>query len=466
VVACRACGAATSANEKACSACGASVSDPVASARKGKSLWLGMGAAVAVYALLSIGVYLAWSRSAALPELDGAASESMKTALAEQLPPFVRLDSLSLDAVRLDESGPSPAYTITFSGTAVLTLDVYRQSRAENDVVFLAREGVEGTPIPLTGTARVSRAQDGWDSVVSFSPRPLSEGLPIAAFRDYTTIVEGSPEEAAYLESRDRAIEEARQEEIRRREAASAEARQRAREEEEERRRQAERLAAEVRARRLLAQQAEAAAAEEARLEAERQRQAARDEEARRAEELRRQQTQPGTSTPPAVLAGGRVPKGTKVDVRISTGLRTDLVAVEDLFSAETVADIVVRGQVVVPAGATVRGVVASVQPATRTRRRAKLDLRFDRLSVGSRSFPMRARAELSGPGFGRDGIRAGVGAGIGAVIGGLLGGGKGAVVGGAVGSGGAVAATEGQELDLPAGSSIRIEFDAPLDLQ
>jgi uncharacterized membrane protein len=59
----------------------------------------------------------------------------------------------------------------------------------------------------------------------------------------------------------------------------------------------------------------------------------------------------------------------------------------------------------------------------------------------------------------------AGGGAGVGAVIGGLLGGVKGAVLGAVIGAGGAIAATEGKDIHLPAGSILRIRLDSPVNV-
>jgi hypothetical protein len=57
------------------------------------------------------------------------------------------------------------------------------------------------------------------------------------------------------------------------------------------------------------------------------------------------------------------------------------------------------------------------------------------------------------------------VGAGVGGIVGGIIGGVKGAVLGAAIGAGGAIAATEGKNVDLPAGSIIRIRIDSPVRL-
>jgi outer membrane lipoprotein SlyB len=64
-----------------------------------------------------------------------------------------------------------------------------------------------------------------------------------------------------------------------------------------------------------------------------------------------------------------------------------------------------------------------------------------------------------------RDATRIGAGAAVGAIIGGLLGGGKGALLGVLVGGGGTIAATEGSDVNLPAGTVLRIRLDQPLEV-
>ena len=57
------------------------------------------------------------------------------------------------------------------------------------------------------------------------------------------------------------------------------------------------------------------------------------------------------------------------------------------------------------------------------------------------------------------------MGAGAGAILGGILGGVKGAVLGAVIGAGGAIAATEGKDINLPAGTIVRIRMESPLRL-
>ena len=69
----------------------------------------------------------------------------------------------------------------------------------------------------------------------------------------------------------------------------------------------------------------------------------------------------------------------------------------------------------------------------------------------------------IEGEGIKADAPKAGAGAAVGAIIGGILGGVKGALAGVLIGGGGVVAATEGKEIELPAGAVLRVRVDSPV---
>ena len=177
----------------------------------------------------------------------------------------------------------------------------------------------------------------------------------------------------------------------------------------------------------------------------------------------------PAPATPPAAARGttGEVPVGTEIDVRLAMRLNSGTAAVEDRFDATTLVDLNLGGRTVVPAGSVMRGVVTSVEPATRTNRTARLTLSFDQLTVNGRAYPMRGTVTqaIEGEGIKGEAGRIGAGAGVGAIIGGILGGFKGALAGILIGGGGTIAATEGREVDVPAGSILRVRFDSALQV-
>ena len=116
----------------------------------------------------------------------------------------------------------------------------------------------------------------------------------------------------------------------------------------------------------------------------------------------------------------------------LATRLNSGTAAVEDRFEATTLVDFNSGGRTLVPAGSVMRGVVTSVEPATRTNRTARMTLSFDQLTVNGRAYPMRGTVTqaIEGEGIKGETARIGTGAGVGAIIGGILGGFKGALAG------------------------------------
>lgn len=160
------------------------------------------------------------------------------------------------------------------------------------------------------------------------------------------------------------------------------------------------------------------------------------------------------------------LPVGTEFDVRLQTSLTSATARVEQRFEATTILDYTVNGAVVVPAGSLVRGFVSSVRPAGRVDRRGSLTLSFDELRVGNRTYQVRAAVTQAIDGkLGEDARRIGAGAVAGAILGGILGGGRGALLGVLVGGGGTIAATDGTDVELPAGTILRVRLDQRVDL-
>ena len=83
------------------------------------------------------------------------------------------------------------------------------------------------------------------------------------------------------------------------------------------------------------------------------------------------------------------------------------------------------------------------------------------------RTYPIHGTVEqaLENEGYKGDAAKIGAGAGVGAILGAILGGGKGALAGILIGGGGVLAATEGKDVDLPAGTVLRVRLDSDLHL-
>jgi hypothetical protein len=180
--------------------------------------------------------------------------------------------------------------------------------------------------------------------------------------------------------------------------------------------------------------------------------------------------TTTANTTPTEVNSGayGVIPAGQELDVRLGTTLSSKTAKVEQRFEATTVADVTQNGTALIPAGSMVRGVVSGVDPAGRLDRAGSLTLSFDEITVRGRSYQMRAMATnvFESGGIREEAGTAGIGAGAGAILGGVLGGLKGAILGAVIGAGGAIAATEGKDIELPAGSIIRIRLDSPVTIR
>jgi TolA-binding protein len=177
-------------------------------------------------------------------------------------------------------------------------------------------------------------------------------------------------------------------------------------------------------------------------------------------------------NTAPAQTAtGGReveVPSGTEMDVRLTNTLNSGTAQVEDRFEGTTLVDLNINGRTVIPAGSVMRGVVTSVDPATRTNRTAKMTVSFDQVTVNGRAYPIRGTVTqaIQGEGIKGEAGKIATGAGVGAVLGGILGGVKGAILGTVIGGGGITAATEGKEVELPQGTVLRVRLDSPAQIQ
>ena len=179
-------------------------------------------------------------------------------------------------------------------------------------------------------------------------------------------------------------------------------------------------------------------------------------------------QTAPTTPTTVSNTTPGTIPVGQELDVRLQNALSSETATAEQRFEATTAVDLTQDGRVLVPAGSTVRGVVRDVKKAGRIDRSGSLQLSFDQMVVNGREIPLKATATqvFESKGIREEAGTAGVGAGVGGIIGGVLGGLKGAILGAVIGAGGAIAATDGKDIELPAGSIIRIRLDSAANVR
>ena len=158
------------------------------------------------------------------------------------------------------------------------------------------------------------------------------------------------------------------------------------------------------------------------------------------------------------------IPVGQEIDVRIQTELTSDTAQVEDRFEATTLVDLYQGERVLIPAGSLMRGLVTSVNRASRTDRKGSLTVGFNQITVGGRNYPMRGTVTeaIESSGIRGEAGRIVAGSAVGAIIGGIIGGAKGALLGVLIGGGGTMVATEGKDVTLPAGTILRVRMDTP----
>jgi hypothetical protein len=173
----------------------------------------------------------------------------------------------------------------------------------------------------------------------------------------------------------------------------------------------------------------------------------------------------------PAQVSGTQrdtLPVGQEIDVRLQTALSSATATTEQRFEATTAVDLMQGNDVLVPAGSVLRGVVSGVTKAGNVERTGRLTLAFDQIVVNGREYPFRGLATQV---FESGGIREetktiGTAGAVGAIVGGLIGGVKGALIGATIGAGGVIAATEGKDVELPAGSIVRVRVDTPVHIR
>jgi hypothetical protein len=152
------------------------------------------------------------------------------------------------------------------------------------------------------------------------------------------------------------------------------------------------------------------------------------------------------------------IPAGTQLSLVLETPLSSATSNPGDRVEARVERAMSDDGRVLLPGGTVLKGRVVDARSSGRVKGRARLAVAFDQIVVRGRTQPL-ATTEIeatAADSHERDAAVVGGGAAAGAIIGAITGGGsgakKGAIIGGVAGTG-AVLATKGKEIDLPAGS-------------
>jgi hypothetical protein len=160
----------------------------------------------------------------------------------------------------------------------------------------------------------------------------------------------------------------------------------------------------------------------------------------------------------------GSIPDGTEIPVVLDQGLSSKTARPEDRVYGTVAASVRVDGRIVIPAGTEVRGVVRQVEPARRPAHGGRLELDFESMTVNGQTVNMDSSVVRVSE-HKVDASKTGLGALLGGVVGAVAGGKKGLLIGGVVGAAGAIVATKGDEVEIPAGTQVTLRLQRPMDL-
>jgi hypothetical protein len=165
------------------------------------------------------------------------------------------------------------------------------------------------------------------------------------------------------------------------------------------------------------------------------------------------------------------VPAGAMLRIRINRGLDSNHIRLGAPFDGTVLTDVVADGQVAIPRGATVSGMVVGAKKAGMFKGQGELSLQLNSLTLGGQVYPLstevwaqNGRSKTAGT------VGNTVGLGIvGAFVGAIAGGGEGAAIGAGVGAGAGMAdsaATPGGQIIIPPESVLTFRTVAPATVQ
>ncbi|HEX6941261.1 MAG TPA: hypothetical protein VF158_17830 [Longimicrobiales bacterium] len=177
----------------------------------------------------------------------------------------------------------------------------------------------------------------------------------------------------------------------------------------------------------------------------------------------------------PAPATADAIPAGTLLQVELNQSIGTERNRVGDRFTATVTRPLVAQnGQVVVPEGALVHGVITGLDDSDHLGDQAAIRVDFQRITFQGRSYPFSAEVVDTDVETKRDGEAAVTGAvtgaiagaALGAVIGGEL---RDILIGGALGAGAGTIISLGigdVEAELPAGTDMALRTTRSISLR
>jgi hypothetical protein len=161
------------------------------------------------------------------------------------------------------------------------------------------------------------------------------------------------------------------------------------------------------------------------------------------------------------------VPPGSMLRIRINRGLDSNHIQIGAGFDGTVLTDIIADGQVAIPRGASVSGVVIGAKKAGAFKGEGELSLQVNSLILGGQQYPLSTEVWAEN---GRDKTGRTVGntvgtSAFGALLGAVVGGGRGAAIGAGAGAGVGLAgsaASPGGEIIIPPESVLTFRIAEP----
>jgi hypothetical protein len=180
---------------------------------------------------------------------------------------------------------------------------------------------------------------------------------------------------------------------------------------------------------------------------------------------------EPEDRAPVAPARVSTIPAGTAVPVTLLAQIDSEHNDVGQSWTGRVTRDVVVGGQVVIPAGAAVSGVVVAMDEGDQNEGNGSITLEARSIETTSGTRSIASAPVSGGHSYSDQGFPAketAIGAGAGAAIGAIVGGKKGAAIGAAAGGMGGAAmgsARADYEVAMPAGTDITIRITSAVAL-
>ena len=165
------------------------------------------------------------------------------------------------------------------------------------------------------------------------------------------------------------------------------------------------------------------------------------------------------------------VPAGALLRVRINRGLDSNHIAIGTPFDGTVLSDVASAGEIAIPRGATVQGVVVDAKKAGVLKGQGELSLQINSVTLGGVTYPVVSdvwQREGRDKSVGTVNSALGLGA-LGAIIGGVAGGGAGAAIGAGVGAGAGVAgsaSSPGGRIVIPPEAVLSFHLAQPAEVK